>query len=227
MSLAPVLSARDLCKTYTRGSEKVRAVDRATLTVSEGELIAVAGPSGSGKTTLLNLIAGWEQPDAGEALLLGSPASDERTWAEIAVVPQTLGLLEELTIEENVALPLFLGRHGAGSGRLDVLLDELGLSALRGRRPEEVSLGEQQRTALARALVCDPRLVLADEPTGHQDAVWARGVFRALEHARKGGTACLVATHNEEVLRHFDRVVHVQDGRIVDGASGSISDERM
>jgi putative ABC transport system ATP-binding protein len=168
---------------------------------------------------LLNLLCGWEEPDSGRFLWRGrddvtSPA--DLAWDQIGIVPQSLGLLEELTIQENVALP------GRLSGRLspeleeriDKLIGDLGLTELRHRLPSEVSLGEQQRGALARALVGSPALLLADEPTGHQDSVWARGVMRTLRTACSDGTACLVATHNPEVLRYVDRIIGIRDGHL-------------
>jgi putative ABC transport system ATP-binding protein len=134
------------------------------------------------------------------------------------VVPQSLGLLEELTIQENVELPVRLKGMSLedAEARIDSCIDDLGLTEMRHRLPAEVSLGEQQRAALARALVTSPALLLADEPTGHQDSVWARGVMRALRTACSEGAACLIATHNPEVLRYVDRILGIRDGRLGD-----------
>lgn len=213
----PVIQARGLTKTFRRGSEDAHAVLDADFEVREGELVALVGPSGSGKTTILNLLVGWEDPDAGEILYRGAVHSrlSDVGWNEIALVPQSLGLLSELTIAENVALPYRLGGlEETAPSDVDDLLDELGLTALADRSPDEVSLGEQQRAALARGLVGNPRLLLSDEPSGHQDAVWARGIFRSLRKACSQGTACVVATHNEEVLSFVDRVLQMHDGAI-------------
>jgi putative ABC transport system ATP-binding protein len=215
----PVLQVFELSKSYARGPEKVHALVGASLTIPPGELVALVGPSGSGKTTLLNVLCGWEDPDSGNFVWNGT---DEVTsprdlpWEQIAIVPQSLGLLEELSIEENVQLPPRLKGSMTPEidARVDTLIGDLGLQELRTRLPAEVSLGEQQRAALARALVTSPSLLLADEPTGHQDSVWARGVMRALRNACSEGTACLVATHNPEVLRYVDRILGIRDGRL-------------
>ena len=215
----PVLQMFELSKTYARGSEQVHALVGVSLTIAPGEVLALVGPSGSGKTTLLNLACGWEEPDTGTFVWRdGKMAGSQRAlaWDQIAIVPQSLGLLEELTVRENVELPLRLsdGPSSDAPDRIDSLVADLGLIELQDRFPAEVSIGEQQRTALARALVTSPALVLADEPTGHQDSVWARGVMRTLRNACTEGTACLVATHNPEVLRYVDRILSIRDGQL-------------
>lgn len=215
---APVLEAISFTKSYRRGPEVVHALTDATLTIPPGELVALVGPSGSGKTTLLNILCGWEAPDSGRFIWKGSDTAsspDELAWGEIAIVPQSLGLIEELTIRENIDLPARLGTPVAEDAGERAIAD-LGLTELADRLPAEVSLGEQQRAALARAIVPSPALLLADEPTGHQDSVWARGVMRALRNACANRTACLVATHNPEVLRYVDRVLGIRDGRLGD-----------
>ncbi len=215
----PVLAVAGVRKTYRRGPEEVHAVDDVSFTLAPGELVALIGPSGSGKTTLLNLIVGWEQPDEGsiawaDELGRTPPASE---WERAAVVPQRMGLLAELSIAENVGLPLRL-THGPGAGEEQVaaVLAELGLAHLADRLPEEASLGEQQRTALARALVVDPQVLLADEPTGHQDEAWVHGVLATLQAHRQRGMAALVASHDPDVREASDRVIELRDGRIVD-----------
>jgi putative ABC transport system ATP-binding protein len=217
----PVVQVLELSKSFERGPEKVHALIGATLTIPPGELLALVGPSGSGKTTLLNLLCGWEEPDSGSFIWRGSQTTSSPRalpWDELSIVPQSLGLLEELTIAENVELPgrLATGSTEASADRAADLIADLGLAELKDRLPAEVSLGEQQRAALARALVAAPALILADEPTGHQDSVWARGVMRTLRNACSGGTACLVATHNPEVLRYVDRIIGIRDGRLGD-----------
>jgi putative ABC transport system ATP-binding protein len=131
------------------------------------------------------------------------------------MVPQKLGLLDELTVRENVEHPLRLADVlGRDTERVDELLERLGLAHLQRRAPRETSLGEQQRAAIARALIRSPRLLLADEPTGHQDAGFARTVFETLRDGASHGTACLVATHNEQVVPHLDRALRIADGRL-------------
>ena len=167
--MTAVLTLTGVTRRFRQGSTVVTALDDASMTVRAGELAVVQGPSGSGKTTLLNVLLGWETPDEGTVEgVLTSP-----DWAAMAVVPQRLGLLEHLTVLDNVALP---GR--AARLRVDPadLLAELGLAHVAGRFPAEISLGEQQRTACARALVTEPRVLLADEPTSHQDDATARRI---------------------------------------------------
>jgi len=209
----PMIDVRDVHKSYRRGPEEVHALRGAGLSLYPGEIVALVGPSGSGKTTLLNVLCGWEHPEQGVVEWLGEPEvpAERRPWSDIAILPQSLGLIEELSIRENVELPsrLIGGDH---KERIRGLLVGFGLDALADREPSEVSLGEQQRTALARALLLRPRLLLADEPTGHQDEAWGRGVFKALRFASREGTCCLVATHNRENIKMVDRVLGIRDG---------------
>jgi ABC-type lipoprotein export system ATPase subunit len=214
-----VVAAVGLRKSYRRGPEEVRALRDVSLTLRAGEVVALVGPSGSGKTTLLNVVCGWERADAGR--LDWADASGDRAWDELAVVPQDLGLIDELTVAENVALPLWLtGRLEAGQAEATALLERLGLAGNAGRVPAEVSLGERQRVALARALVTGPRLLLADEPTGHQDADWARAVFEAVRRLAGRGSCCLVATHSQEFLARVDRVLTIRDGELAGEPGG-------
>ena len=209
-----LLRARGLSKSYRRGPEEVHALVGADFELFRGELVGLVGPSGSGKTTLLNLIVGWEEADEGSLEWAADPTpAADRPWSELAILPQRVGLVEELTVSENVGLPLRLSGSASGE-RASFLLDQFGLAPLSGRIPSEISLGEQQRTGLARALIGSPALLLADEPTGHQDAMWAHGVFRALLAATERGTTSLIATHNEEVLKYLDRVLAIRDGRV-------------
>lgn len=212
----PLIDASGLTKTYRRGAEDVRALASASIHVSAGELVTLIGPSGSGKTTLLSVLAGWEHPEGGDVSWLGAPLPhpETLTWHDVAVVPQTLGLLEELSIRENVELPLRLGGSTDGRVRAGELLESLGLAALADRLPDEVSLGEQQRSSVARALVLGPKLLIADEPTGHQDAGWTRGVLEVLRAYTSAGGACLVATHHRAFVRFADRVLAIADGQV-------------
>jgi ABC-type lipoprotein export system ATPase subunit len=215
----PLLEARGLDKSYRRGAERVHAVAGVDLALFPGELVALVGPSGSGKSSLLGLLAGWEPPDAGELAWAPAAAGGAPGWSELATVPQALGLLEDLTVRENVALPvrLRLGRRRATEGRTEELLGLFGLAELADRSPSETSLGQQQRAAVARALVLTPQLVLADEPSAHQDAAWVHDVFAALRQVvHDRGAACLVATHDPDALQFADRVLHLADGQLTE-----------
>jgi putative ABC transport system ATP-binding protein len=210
----PILGLRDVTKTYGSGDEAVHALRGVSLSASRGEIVGLVGRSGSGKTTLLSITAGWEPADAGE---IAVPGQASPTWSDIAVVPQRLGLMDELSVRENVEYPARLA--AALLDRQDLiedLLEAFGLHGLSRRYPKEISLGEQQRTALARALVLRPRLLIADEPTGHQDAGWGRKIFDVLADAASLGTCCLIATHDRTLGPLMDRVVSMADGSIVD-----------
>jgi len=207
-----VLEARSLSKTFKRGRETLHAVERAGIAVRRGEVGVLVGRSGSGKSTLLTLLAGWQRPDAGDVLWLGRPTHPSTLpWSELSYVPQRFGLLPELTVRENVALPARLARRES-SQRVDELLEQLGLDRLAHRRPAETSIGQQQRTALARALLLRPAVLLADEPTSHQDAGWRDAVWQHLLRASEEGTACLAATHEERAAQYATQRWEIADG---------------
>ena len=208
------MRAEALTKSYRRGSEIVHALEDVDMEVVAGRITALVGPSGSGKTTLLYLLAGWERPDRGRILweeVEVAPA--ELPWGSLALVPQSLGLIEELTVRENVFLPLRLSGSGEPD-RVESLIAQLGLAELADRYPLETSLGEQQRTTVARALALEPRVVLADEPTGHQDEASAEAVFSIFGAAAAAGAACLIATHDPDVARFADLVMTMKDGHV-------------
>ena len=213
-----LIQARSVTKSYRRGPEEIHALVDVELSVGRAELIALVGPSGSGKTTLLNVLAGWEEPDAGELLWEEQviPSARDLRWNEMAIVPQSLGLMEDLTLWENVELPVRLGTAPGAAARVGELIGRLGLEAIAARLPGETSLGEQQRAAVARALVGSPKLLLADEPTAHQDALWSRRVLETLTEAVTSGAACIVASHHRETVEYCNRVAGIRDGQVRD-----------
>ena len=186
----------------------------STFDVSEHELVVVQGRSGSGKSTLLSLLAGWCPADRG-SLTWGPPfeGCDVTAWDQVAVVPQVLALMGELSARENIDLAL----RGCGvtgseaTERTNAVLDALLLTELAGRPPGETSLGQRQRTALARAIVVEPKLLLADEPTSHQDAASSRRVVDVLRLRAEVGGGVLVATHDEQLVAAADRVISLDD----------------
>jgi putative ABC transport system ATP-binding protein len=198
-----VLAATGLTKSYG----DVRAVVDASIEVRAGELAVIVGRSGSGKSTLMMLLGGWSEPDAGT---IGGLTS--RAWADCAYVPQRFGLVPELTVAENVELPARRRAEGA-----DELLARLALDDLRARYPAEISIGQQQRVAVARALVLGPRLLLVDEPTSHQDRRSAELVWSVLSDAAAAGTACLVATHEPDARLRASVSWKIEGGRIARG----------
>jgi putative ABC transport system ATP-binding protein len=216
-----MVSGVAVTKSFRRGAEEVHALREVSFALRPGELVALVGPSGSGKSTLLNVLCGWEEPDAGGLDWRGELAGRGAAafgWAELALVPQALGLLADLTLAENVLLPARLSRRlSRFEDRGRSLLELFGLAHLAGRHPGQVSLGEQQRCAVARALLLRPALLLADEPTAHQDAEWTRALFGAFRELVGGGSVCLVATHDPQTWQHADRVLVMQDGELREG----------
>jgi putative ABC transport system ATP-binding protein len=212
--LTTVIELRDVRKAFPAPAGERVVLDAVDLAVERGEVVAVAGRSGSGKTTLLTIVAGLEAADAGAVAVLGRTAGQrEIAWRELAMLPQSLGLLDELTIAENIALPLRLDTVEGAAEPLDVMT-ALGVDHLADRFPSETSLGEQQRAALARAMVVRPLVLLADEPISHQNDAWARTMMTVLQDLAEWGTTCLLATHNEIAFGAAGRVLELRDGRL-------------
>ncbi|MEE4270329.1 MAG: ABC transporter ATP-binding protein [Thermoanaerobaculales bacterium] len=208
---------------YRRGEETVRALGELTLTLDRGELVALVGPSGCGKSTALNLVAAVDRPDRGTVRVCGidvSAASEAELVAlrrrRIGMVFQAFHLVPHLTVEENIALPLALdGRRDRD--RVRALIHRVGLSHRAGHYPSELSGGEQQRTAVARALVHRPGVVVADEPTGNLDSRTGAAVIELLDELRRTeGAALLLATHDARVAAAADRTCTLADGRLVE-----------
>src|SRR5206468_2740370 len=226
---APVLKAEAVRKIYRSGADKVEALRGVDLTVSPGEFVAVMGPSGSGKTTLLNCLSGLDSIDGGRVLVEGKsihelPDSErtEHRAAAMGFVFQAFNLIPVFTTVENVELPLLLaGVHERESrSRARETLTRVGLGHRLDRRPTELSGGEQQRVAVARALAGRPRIVWADEPTGNLDSEMAQNVIELLGELPREGLTLILITHDPTVAAHADRLITVRDGRVV-------ADERL
>ncbi len=213
------VSVTGIGKSFRRGPDTIEAVHEASFELHRGELGALVGRSGSGKTTILTLLAGLHDPDRGEIRFAqgGSPPA-ELPWGVLAFLPQRFGLLPELSVRENVEYPARLaGRLEELRPSIEALLERLGLAEHAARPPQETSIGQQQRTALARALALGPAVLLADEPTSHQDAGWRDGVWQVLVEAAGAGTACLIATHEPEIARYATTVWEIREGAIETG----------
>jgi ABC-type lipoprotein export system ATPase subunit len=218
-----VVRARGLVKTYGEGRGAVRVLDGADLDVERGELVAVVGRSGSGKSTLLHLLGGLDRPDAGTLEVAGKrlerlPESGLTALRRhhVGFVFQAFHLLPELTGVENVLLPARLARDGVEAApRARDLLARLDLAPIAGRLPTTMSGGERQRLAIARALVNDPALLLADEPTGNLDEESGAAVVDLLRRAADGERAVVLVTHDRAATELADRVLTLRDGRLM------------
>jgi ABC-type lipoprotein export system ATPase subunit len=219
----PLVTARALVKAYGEGRASRRVLDGADIEIHAGELVALVGPSGSGKSTLLHLLGGLDRPDEGTIEIAGRrlERESERGLTElrrrhVGFVFQFFHLIPELTGEENVLLPARLRTNGgAAPERARRLIAELGLAEAARRRPPQLSGGEQQRLSIARALVNDPHLLLADEPTGNLDEESGHRVLELLRHVAAGDRGVLLVTHDAEAARIADRVLHLEHGRLV------------
>jgi ABC-type lipoprotein export system ATPase subunit len=219
--VAVVASARGVVKAYGQGRAALRILDGLDLELEAGELVAVTGRSGSGKSTLLNVIGALDTADAGAVEVCGVrlDGASESVLAplrrdRIGFVFQSFHLLPELTGLENVLLPARLNGRRPSVERGRALVERLGLSAAAERLPAVLSGGEQQRLAIARALINDPVLVLADEPTGNLDAESGEIVLDLLRGIADEGRAVLVVTHEQEATRRADRVLRLEGGRL-------------
>ena len=203
----------------------VYALDHVSLRIERGERVAVMGPSGSGKSTLLNLVCGLDEPTTGEVRIDGqniaSLNDDARTRLrreKIGMVFQTFNLLPTLTAQENVALPLRLSgiSKKEADARAAAMLGKVGLGHRTTHRPDQMSGGERQRIAIARALIFQPPVLLADEPTGNLDSKTGEEILALLDDLhREFNTTILMVTHNEEAASHCDRVIRLRDGKVV------------
>lgn len=214
----------NVTKTYRQGDNPVAALDCVNLKISRNEFVAITGKSGCGKSTLINMIGGLDSPDQGQVMIDGEDLSgmDDRRLTlfrrnRVGIIFQFFNLLSILTLEENIALPHLL-KEGTNSlhERIDHLLNEMDLYQRRHHKPHELSGGEMQRVAICRALINDPDLILADEPTGNLDSASGRQVLEILRRLRdEQGKTILLVTHSPEGAAIADRVLRMKDGRLL------------
>jgi ABC-type lipoprotein export system ATPase subunit len=219
-----LLEAVELTRTYHDGRQLRRSLDGVSLAIALGEVVAVVGPSGSGKTTLLHLLAGLDKPDEGWVSVIGvdwtTLEGDARATfrrKKIGFIPQGYALLPQATAAENVEVPLLLDGVDQGSRvkRVAEALERVGMTAHRAKIPDQLSGGEQQRVAVARAVINQPALILADEPTASLDSVTATTVVDILlSCASEAGAGILLATHDPAVADRTDRIVMLHSGRL-------------
>ena len=220
-----ILKVENLTKTYGSGENLVHAVDDVSFSVEKGEFVAIVGASGSGKSTLLHLIGGVDRPTSGKIFVDGNDISkmnDDKLAVfrrrQVGIVYQFYNLIPILTVEENITLPCDLDGRGVDRERLEMILDSFGLRARRKHLPNQLSGGQQQRTSIARALINNPSLVLADEPTGNLDSKSSEEVMSMLKMCNQSyGQTVIMITHNLDIAKQADRIITISDGKIVEG----------
>ena len=218
-----ILNIQHLTKVYGKGDCATRALDDVTLSVPEGQFLAIVGSSGSGKSTLLHLMGGVDRPTSGSVYLAGNDVysrNDEQLAVlrrrEVGIVYQFFNLIPTLTVLENMTLPVALDGRPVNEGRLRELVKTLGLEGREDHLPSQLSGGQQQRVAIGRALMNSPAVLLADEPTGNLDSRTSAEIMAILRDANKRlGQTLVVITHDESLALTADRIVAVEDGRIV------------
>lgn len=219
-----ILKVENLTKTYGSGENLVHAVDDVSFSVEKGEFVAIVGASGSGKSTLLHLIGGVDRPTSGKIFVDGnniSKMNDDKLAVfrrrQVGIVYQFYNLIPILTVEENITLPCDLDGRGVDRERLEMILDSFGLRARRKHLPNQLSGGQQQRTSIARALINNPSLVLADEPTGNLDSKSSEEVMSMLKMCNQSyGQTVIMITHNLDIAKQADRIITISDGKIVE-----------
>lgn len=218
-----ILTVSHLTKVYGEGEAATRALDDVSLSVSEGEFVAIVGSSGSGKSTLLHLIGGVDRPTSGSVMMNGVDVyarTDEELAVfrrrEVGLVYQFYNLVPVLNVVENMTLPVALDGRAINRERLQTLVNKLGLSHHEGHLPSQLSGGQQQRVAIGRALMNAPSVILADEPTGNLDTKNSCEIMQLLRNSnREMGQTMIVITHDEEIALSADRIIAIEDGRIV------------
>jgi putative ABC transport system ATP-binding protein len=218
-----LLEIQDLTKEYVRGGRTFNAVNRASLSVEPGDFISIIGRSGSGKSTLLNMSAGLLKPSGGAVLFEGQDISALKDKEisllrneKIGYVPQGQSLLSNFTVLDNVCIPWFLfKREGDAEGRAFLLLEKTGISHLAASYPKELSGGEMRRAAIARSLINEPRLLIADEPTGDLDTETTADIMRLFSRVAREGTAVLIVTHELDTVAYGDRTYSMDAGNLV------------
>ncbi len=219
-----ILKVENLTKIYGKGSTKVVALDDVSFSVEKGEFVAIVGASGSGKSTLLHLIGGVDRPTAGKVFLDGQDIykfDDDKLAIfrrrQVGLIYQFYNLIPILNVEENITLPLDLDNRKVDQNNLNSLINLLGLTSRRKHLPNELSGGQQQRTSIGRALITNPTIILADEPTGNLDSKSSDEIVELLKKSNKEYKQTIIMiTHNMEIAKVADRILKIEDGKIVE-----------
>lgn len=218
-----ILKVENLVKTYGEGDNIVNAVDNISLSVNKGEFVAIVGASGSGKSTLLHLLGGVDRPTSGKIYIDGNEINNMNNdklaifrRRQIGIVYQFYNLIPILTVEENISLPCDLDGNRPDKERMDLILKSFGLFERRNHLPNELSGGQQQRTSIARALINNPVILLADEPTGNLDSKSTEEIMSILKMSNRDfNQTIIMITHNLEIAKEADRIITIQDGKIL------------
>lgn len=218
-----ILKVENLVKTYGEGDNIVNAVDNISLSVNKGEFVAIVGTSGSGKSTLLHLLGGVDRPTSGKIYIDGNEINNMNNdklaifrRRQIGIVYQFYNLIPILTVEENISLPCDLDGNRPDKERMDLILKSFGLFERRNHLPNELSGGQQQRTSIARALINNPAILLADEPTGNLDSKSTEEIMSILKMSNRDfNQTIIMITHNLEIAKEADRIITIQDGKIL------------
>lgn len=218
-----MINIKNISKTYNIGSEKLTVLDDVSLKIEKGEFVAIVGPSGSGKSTLMNMIGGLDRPSRGEVIIEGEDISkfkDKKMSKfrneKIGFVFQSFNLEPTLTAVENVMMPLMIAgvSDKEMNDKAKLVLEALGMGDRMKHKPTELSGGQRQRVSIARALVNDPKIILADEPTGNLDSKSGSAAMEMLTNFKKKGYTIVMVTHNMEEARYADRVIKIKDGKV-------------
>lgn len=217
-----ILEVTNLCKTYGKGDTIVKALDNVSFSVEKGEFLAIIGPSGSGKSTLLHILGGVDVPTSGSVVINQTDISnlDETALAifrrrQIGLIYQFYNLIPILTVQENLTLPLLLDGRKPDKKQIDTLVKRLGLENRLDHLPNQLSGGQQQRVSIGRALVNNPALMLADEPTGNLDSENSKEIISLLRQFNKEfNQTVIIITHDEKIANSADRVITIEDGKI-------------
>lgn len=218
-----ILKVENLVKTYGEGDNIVNAVDNISLSVNKGEFVAIVGASGSGKSTLLHLLGGVDRPTSGKIYIDGNEINNMNNdklaifrRRQIGIVYQFYNLIPILTVEENISLPCDLDGNRPDKARMDLILKSFGLFERKNHLPNELSGGQQQRTSIARALINNPAILLADEPTGNLDSKSTEEIMSILKMSNRDfNQTIIMITHNLEIAKEADRIITIQDGKIL------------